>query len=138
MSMTGLTDNEKRVAELIVQGVTVTDIAKIIGVSRPTIYDWLKHEQLKATIAELTTDIKNNAEKKLNAKVDTYVGELEKIALTGKSEKNKLDALQYILNRIFGTPTTKTADVTEEENKKENPEELKEEFNRFRIRNKAV
>ena len=138
MSMTGLTDKEKKVAQLIVEGVNITQIAKIVGVSRPTIYDWLKHEELKATIAELTTEIKNAAEKKINSNVDLYVSELEKIALTGKSEKNKLDALQYILNRIFGTPTTKTADVTEEENKKENPEELKEEFNRFRIRNKAV
>ena len=41
------------------------------------------------------------------------------IATTSKSEKNKLQALQYLMNRVLGAPTSKVADVSKEEENKE-------------------
>jgi hypothetical protein len=44
---------------------------------------------------------------------------LIKIALTGHSEKNRLDATIYGLNRIYGTPTNKTENVNKSDIKED-------------------
>ena len=133
-----LNDNQQKAAELYVQGTTITDIAKIVGVSRPTIYDWLKIKDMKATIDELTTEIKNQAEKKISSKLDNYLSELEKIALTSKSEKIKVDSLTYLIDRVMGKSTTKIEDVTDSIDKDLiTSDELVDELTKFRVVKKA-
>lgn len=128
-----LTDKQKRAAELYMQSTPITDIAKVVGVSRPTIYDWLKLPDMKAFLDTLTTDAKNYAERKLNGKLDIYVSELEKIALASKSEKVKTDTLIYLINRILGTPTSKTQDVGKDEEKESlTNDQIEDEFSKFK------
>lgn len=42
-------------------------------------------------------------------KVEDLIRELYKIALTGKTSKNKLDALKYLVDRVAGKPTVMVA-----------------------------
>ena len=51
--------------------------------------------------------IKNQANEKLNSKVNTYLDELERIAFSADSEKVKADILQYLVDRTLGKTTTK-------------------------------
>lgn len=115
----GLNDRQLKVIELYAQGETVTNIAKICGVSRNTIYADLDSKDVKAGINKCLTEMKSQAEKKLTQSVDTLVEEIKKLALTSKSEKIRSENLQYLLNRIYGTPTSKVADVTEDKEKEE-------------------
>jgi transposase len=128
-----INERQEKVIELFATGETITNIAKITGVSRNTIYADLDSADVKAGVAKCLTEMKNQAEKKIGADVDLYVTEFKKLALTSKSEKIKLDALQYILNRIYGTPTTKIADVTGAIDRELiTPEQLEEEFGKFK------
>jgi t-SNARE complex subunit (syntaxin) len=111
----GLNERQQKVIELYSAGETVTNMAKILGVSRNTIYADLNLDDVKDGVNKCLTELKTQSEKKITQDLDLYISELKKIALTSKSEKNKLDAIQYILNRIYGTPTSKVADVTEQE-----------------------
>ena len=65
-----------------------------------------------------------------------------RIALKGKSDKTSLDAIIYLLNRVLGTPTNKTQDITDTD-KEDNTvdinsllEEIKEERPQLKLMNK--
>ena len=90
-----------------------TDIAKVVGISRATFYDWLKKEEFASEVDRYIQEIKTSAEKNMSAKVDNYIRALEEIAFTGRSEKNRADALTYLLDRVLGRATTKVQDITE-------------------------
>lgn len=133
-----LNDRQMKLIELYAQGTPITDIAKICGVSRQTIYTDLDNKDVKAGVDKCLTEMKNQAEKKLTQSVDTLVEEIKKLALTSKSEKIRSENLQYLLNRIYGTPTSRIADVTEQEDKDNiNTNELEQEFNKFKVLKKA-
>lgn len=106
--------------ELLIKGENITNVAKIVGVDRTSIYNWFKDKEFKATLNEYQQSIKTEGENILKSKLTTYIQELEKIALTGKSEKNKLDALEYLVNRVMGTPTNKVEQTIEDKKEDDN------------------
>lgn len=114
-----LNDKKMKAIEYLIKGENVSDTAKLVGVSRQALYNWMDDSDFKAEFDKQIQEIRTQGQQRLNSKLTTYIQEIEKIALTGKSEKNKLDGLQYLINRILGTPTNKIADVSEEEKKED-------------------
>lgn len=106
-------ENKLKAIELILKGNTIADVARIVGVNRKTIYNWLDNKEFKAELDRQTTALKNGIDKKLLSNVEPILDKLLKIALKSNSEKTSLDACIYTLNRIVGTPTNKVADVSE-------------------------
>lgn len=116
-----LNEKQFKSAKLYAEGITPTEISKIVGVSRTTFYEWLKKEEFAREVDKFKTEIITSAEKSMTSKVEKYIESLEGIALAGRSEKNRVDALTYLLDRVLGKSTTKIQDVTEgkEDGKKE-------------------
>lgn len=106
--------------ELIIQGETISDIAKMMKVSRGTIYNWLDDENFKADLNKQRQEIKDASKERINANIGIYIGELHKIATTSQSEKARIEASVYLLNRVLGTPTRVQQDITEDTNKEDN------------------
>lgn len=106
--------------ELIIQGETISDIAKMMKVSRGTIYNWLDDENFKADLNKQRQEIKDASKERINANIGIYIGELHKIATTSPSEKARIEASVYLLNRVLGTPTRVQQDITEDTNKEDN------------------
>lgn len=104
----------ERVIDLYLEGMTIVDISKITGVSRPTIYKLLEDEEYKSVINKRLQDLRNAGQNRLQNKLITYVGELEKLAMTTDNENTKKDCLFYLINRILGTPTSKIEQTVEE------------------------
>ena len=115
-----LGEKQYRAMELIIQGETISDIAKILKVSRGTIYNWLDDENFKADLNKQRQEIKNASKERINACIGIYISELHKIATTSQSEKARIEASTYLLNRVLGTPTRVQQDITEEETKENN------------------
>jgi hypothetical protein len=65
------------------------------------------------------------ANTEMNGYAKSLMDNLISIALTGKSEKNRLDATIYGMNRIYGTPTNKTENVNKNDTKEDNKEDNK-------------
>lgn len=103
----------ERVIDLYLEGKSIVDINKITKVSRPTIYKILEDDEYKATIAKRLHDLRTQGQSRLENKLNTYVDELENIALTSDNENTRKDCLLYLINRILGTPTNKTQDITD-------------------------
>lgn len=116
-----LEEKHYKAIEYMLEGRKVSDIAKLLGVGRTTVYDWKNDEGFKAELERHRKDIRDTINKKITDRLDIYVEQLHVIATTSKSEKNKLQALQYLMNRVLGAPTSKVADVSKEEESKEEP-----------------
>ena len=106
--------------ELIIQGETISDSAKKMKGSRGTIYNWLDDENFKADLNKQRQEIKDASKERINANIGIYIGELHKIATTSQSEKARIEASVYLLNRVLGTPTKVQQDITEDTNKEDN------------------
>ena len=115
-----LGEKQYRAMVLIIQGETISDIAKMLKVSRGTIYNWLDDENFKADLNKQRQEIKNASKERINACIGIYISELHKIATTSQSEKARIEASTYLLNRVLGTPTRVQQDITEEETKENN------------------
>ena len=115
-----LGEKQYKVMELIIQGETISDIAKMMKVSRGTIYNWLDDENFKADLNKQRQEIKDASKERINANIGLYIGELHKIATTSPSEKARIEASVYLLNRVLGTPTRVQQDITEDTNKEDN------------------
>lgn len=96
------------------EGYKPTEIARELGINRGTFYDWLKKEEFTSEVNRFIQEITNSAEKNMSSKVEQYIHALEDIAFTGRSEKNRTDALTYLLDRVLGKATTRVQDVTED------------------------
>ena len=95
------------------KGAKITEIAKKMGVTRQTVYNWLDNKEFTNEVDRYTQQIKTSAERNLSNKVDAYIDALEDIAFNGRSEKTRTEALTYLLDRVLGKSTTKIQDVTE-------------------------
>lgn len=121
--------------EYLVAGMEKTEIAKLIGKSRQAIYDWInKDEEFKAELAKRLHERKTEATRKINNKLPQAIDKVWYLIENAQSEKVKSDLLKYWIDREMGTPTSKIADVTEEEKKDGiDKEQLEQEFNKFKI-----
>ena len=79
-----------------------------------------KDEEFKAEIDKSIQGIKTGVDNKIASRLPVYVEELHRLAMTSSSEKVKKDVLEYLLNRVLGTPTRVQQDITEDTNKEDN------------------
>ena len=115
-----LDDRQLKAIELLAGGEVIKVVADKVGVHRKTIYDWLKKDIFKAELDRQVKELKSNVEKKLLTNVNPFIDELTKIALYSESDKTRLDAITYCINRLIGTPTKVQQDITEDANKEDN------------------
>lgn len=115
-----LDTRQLKAIELLASGETVRVVADSVGVNRKTVYEWLKKENFKAELDRQVKELKSNVEKKLLSNVNPFLDELTKIALYSDSDKTRLDAITYCINRLVGTPTKVQQDITGEETKENN------------------
>ena len=138
-----LNEKQIRAIELIAQGETTTDVAKMVGVSRQSVTTWKnKNELFKAELDKYVQGLKDGVDKRIMNNINPLVDRAIRIALKGKSDKTSLDAIIYLLNRVLGTPTNKTQDITDTD-KEDNTvdinsllEEIKEEKPKLELLNK--
>lgn len=112
-----LTDNHLDAIKYILEGKNTSEIAKLCNVSRTAIYNWLGDKDFKAELERRKLEIKTNADKKITGRLEYYLEEMHKIATTGKTEKERRAACEYMIDRALGKATTRVADVSEDDDK---------------------
>lgn len=132
-----INEQQSLAIDMLIEGkVSKIDIAKTCDRSRQWLYDSvINDEECKAELDARLQEIKDAGEKRIKSKVDMYIKELDKIALTSKNENTKKDVLMYLLNRIYGNPTSKleTNDNTKD-NESISTNDLQNEFNKFKLK----
>ena len=115
-----LNDKQIKAIELLVQGESISDVAKIIGASRTTVSTWKNKDELfKAELDKSLQALKSDVETQILNNINPLTAKLIKIALKSNSDKTSLDAIIYTLNRVLGTPTNKIQDMNNDNSKNE-------------------
>lgn len=122
-------ERKEKAITLIINGDPIVDIAKLVGVARATIYNWLDDEEFKAELDRRRQDIVTQGNNLILSELGLYIKELKKIALCGRSEKVRTDTAQYLIDRVLGKTTTKLeANLIENDLNKLNNDILEQEF----------
>ena len=114
-----LNETQLKAIELLASGENNSNTAKIIGVNPKTITRWLSDEKFKAELDKCVQLATSKVSEKILLNIVPLTERLVKIALKSNSDKTSLDAIIYALNRVCGTPTNKTQEVSESKDKKE-------------------
>ena len=94
--------------ELLVTGeYTMQEIADLVGVARNTLYTWLEREEGKAEMDKRLHEVRTNAAKLFDAKLDKAIDEYWKLAMTTTDVRTKQVALSYWIDRSLGKTTSK-------------------------------
>ena len=113
-----LTEKQLKAIDLLIKGETISDVAKIVGVSRQSVSFWKNSDEVfKAELEKSIQGLKSQVNARILDNMTPLMDKLIKIALKSSSDKTSLDAIIYALNRVCGTPTNKTQDVTEDQDK---------------------
>ena len=113
-----LTEKQVRAIDLIIKGETLSDVARLVGVSRQTVSFWKNSDEVfKAELEKSIQGLKSQVNARILDNMTPLMDKLIKIALKSNSDKTSLDAIIYALNRVCGTPTNKTQDITEDQDK---------------------
>lgn len=127
-----LDERQLLAVEKLVEGVlTRTDIAKVVGIHRTTLYKWLDDPEFVAEVDRRLQVIKGFAENKIKAHVGFALNNLIELAADSSNRRVQAQVNQYLMDRALGRPTTK---VDVEAGLKETPtgvDVLQDEFNEF-------
>jgi len=118
-----LTQQQMECIEYLTIGtMTVQEIADTIGCTTRVIYKWKKNEEFKAELDKCSRDFQTGIIDEANGliinKLGTAIKNVIDIANDKKaSDKVRLDANLYLINRILGNTTTKIEQTSTDNNK---------------------
>ncbi|MGO0987770.1 helix-turn-helix domain-containing protein [Clostridioides difficile] len=98
-----LSEDESNAVYLLISGLTVTEVAKAIGVTRQTIYNWMNREHIRKEIDRRKQELTNQGNLLILKDLETYINNIKELA---SDKRVMLAANQYLINRIYGTPTS--------------------------------
>lgn len=107
-----LDERKERCITYILEGLTYTAIADLISCSRQSIYEWLKNDDFAAELNRRRQEIVVSGNNMILNKLSKYVDGVDAIALDSESDKSRLDALTYLIDRVLGRTTTKVETTT--------------------------
>ena len=105
---------------MIAAGERIAEIARVIGVSRQSIYNWLDNEEFKAELDKTLQRIKSEGEQRILSDLNTYIDNIKYLATKARSEKTRLDANTYLTDRVLGKTTSKLEIKEDNKQKEEN------------------
>lgn len=100
-----LSQQQKDMIVLLIEGENISAIAKRIGIARQTVYEWMKKPIVKAEMDRLRQDLIHQGNAYIMKDVSTYIANIKALANDKSDKRVCLAANQYLLNRIYGNPT---------------------------------
>ena len=102
-----LDERKERCITYILEGLPYTAIADLISCSRQSIYEWLKNDEFVTELNRRRQEIVVSGNNMILNKLSKYVNGVDAIALDSESDKSRLDALTYMIDRVLGKTTTR-------------------------------
>lgn len=103
--LTTLTRQESDMITLLINGESITDIAKLIGVHRNTITKWMNKDYIKAEMGKRRQELTNQGNAIILKDLSTYINNIKALANDSSDKRVALAANQYLINRVYGSPT---------------------------------
>lgn len=126
-----ITQQQSDMITMLIEGHSITDIAKKLNITRNTVYAWMKRDNINAELDKRKQELKSQGNQMILKDLSTYIGNIKDLANDKSDKRVSLAANQYLLNRIYGNPTCTTEDNNNENNDNLNENELEKELNEF-------
>lgn len=97
----------QQIADLKLEGMTNTDIAKAVGCARQTVINYLKDGEVVAYMDEVRQEVKKNATLKLESALSFAIKNIVDLSKNSENDKIRLMASESLVDRVLGKPTTK-------------------------------
>lgn len=127
-----LTVKQSDMVTMLIEGHSITDIAKKLNVTRNTIYTWMNKDNVKAELDKRKRELATQGNQMILKDLTTYIGNIKELANDKSDKRVSLAANQYLLNRIYGNPTNVAEDNTTDNNDNVDTNVLEEELNKYR------
>lgn len=100
-----LTQEQSDMIVMLIQGESITDIAERLNRSRQTIYDWINKDYVKAELDKRRRELTHQGNAVILKDLTTYINNIKALANDNSDKRVALAANQYLINRVYGTPT---------------------------------
>ena len=100
-----LDEKHLKVCHLLSIGTSITEIAKVMGMTRQTIYDWKKKEEMKAELDRQGQDFISSMQASGRAYAPKAMARLIDLCENGTSDKTQLDAASKIIDKYMSNAT---------------------------------
>ena len=127
-----LTEDQLIAAELLVYGATNKEVADQLDVCEKTIMRWKKRPEFMEELDRQYEVAKNKVDNRIMKSSNQLLQNILDLSRSAKSEKVRLDASIYLLNRLAGAPISKVETktvITPETEKENNNEPSWDDFN---------
>ncbi|MDZ5034603.1 helix-turn-helix domain-containing protein, partial [Clostridium perfringens] len=108
-----LTEQQSQAIDYIIEGQNKTNVAKLVGVSRNAIYDWLKLKEFQDEKQLRLDELKVVARNKISTKVSNCIDMIYEIAVTSNDTRTKFQAAKYLCDQYIGSPTADKGGIEE-------------------------
>lgn len=95
-----LDERQDKMCQLLSIGTSVIEVAKGIGISRQTVYDWKKSEEMKARLDELGQEFISSTKQAVISYAPKAMGIIKDLAEHATSEKIRLEAAKILLDKV--------------------------------------
>lgn len=113
-----LDERQLKVCELLAIGTPAIEIAKVVGISRTSVYDWKKFPEIKARLEELEQDFISATKSAVVGYGPKAVSLLKDLAENADSEKVRLDAVSKLIDKVVSNATK--VEITDGRDDKDN------------------
>ena len=113
------------------KGSTITEVAKLSGVSRNTIYAWMRDEEFTAELIKREQDFISSTKQAIIGYGSKAVKQLIKLSESAKSEKVRLEATAKLIDKIVSNATRIELDDGRNKNDEVSQDLLNEEIKEF-------
>ncbi|NFQ67370.1 helix-turn-helix domain-containing protein [Clostridium sporogenes] len=127
-----LTVKQNDMITMLIEGHSITDIAKKLNVTRNTIYAWMNKDNVKAELDRRKRELAHQGNQIILKDLTTYIDNIKDLANDKSDKRVSLAANQYLLNRIYGNPTSVVEDNSNDNNDNLDTNVLEEELNKFK------
>ena len=125
-----LTEKQNEMINMLIEGKTKSDVIRELKIARQTLYNWLGKDEIIAEMDRRRQKMCKDALADLKGDTKELLAEVKKLAYTADSEAIRLQALNSLLDRTLGRPSTKSEVSIEKTTEKDiDLKELEDTFN---------
>ncbi|NFH61187.1 helix-turn-helix domain-containing protein [Clostridium botulinum] len=126
-----ITQQQSDMITMLIEGHSITDIAKKLSITRNTVYAWMNKDNVKAELDKRKHELANQGNQIILKDLTTYIDNIKNLANDNSDKRVSLAANQYLLNRIYGNPTNVVEDNKENNNDNIDINALEQELNKY-------
>lgn len=118
-----ITVDQDKMIDLLLQGESISSIARMLNIARSTVYKWRDLSYISAELEERRNQLKKAAQNKITNDVCTYIDNMKEMANSSTDIRVKYQANKYLIDQCLGSPKAQSSEIKDNN---DNPDKNKD------------